>query len=66
MASLSVENDVAPSTFIDDGRYIPEEKLPDDTVLIVGGGPVGLVCAAVLSHFGIKSLLLERNETTTR
>jgi len=66
MAPLSVENDTTPSTYVDDGRDIPEEQLPDDTVLIVGSGPVGLVLAAVLSHFGIKSILLERNETTTR
>jgi FAD-dependent monooxygenase len=36
-----------------------------DTVIIVGGGPVGLILARVLSHHGVKSLLFERNETTT-
>ena len=38
MATLSVENDNLPA-FVDDGSAIPDEKLPDDTVLIVGAGP---------------------------
>ncbi|TVY40340.1 FAD-dependent monooxygenase [Lachnellula subtilissima] len=42
------------------------ETLPSDTVLIVGGGPVGLLLATVLAFYGVKSLLLERNETTTK
>jgi FAD-dependent monooxygenase len=39
--------------------------LPDNVVVIVGGGPVGLILARVLSHHGVKSVLFERNETTT-
>lgn len=35
-------------------------------VLIAGGGPVGLTMAVELAHYGVKSLLVERNETTTR
>lgn len=35
-------------------------------VLIAGGGPVGMTLAAVLAHFGIRSILVERNDTTTR
>ncbi|CZR52473.1 related to phenol 2-monooxygenase [Phialocephala subalpina] len=42
------------------------EILSDDTVLIVGGGPVGLLLATVLAFHGVKSLLLERNKTTTK
>jgi hypothetical protein len=42
------------------------ENLADDTVLIAGGGPVGLLLATVLAHFGVKSVLLERNKTTTK
>ena len=42
------------------------EALLDDTVLIVGGGPVGLLVASVLAFYGVKSLLLERNKTTTK
>lgn len=42
------------------------ELLEDDRVLIAGGGPVGLVLAKVLSSHGVKSLVLERNSTTTR
>ena len=34
-------------------------------VLIVGGGPVGLTLARVLASFGVRSMLAERNETTT-
>lgn len=43
-----------------------EVVLPEDTVLIAGAGPVGLLLATVLSHYGVKSVLLERNMTTTR
>ena len=42
------------------------EQLEDGCVLIAGGGPVGLVLATVLSSYGIKSVVLERNATTTR
>lgn len=40
--------------------------LPRGTVVIAGGGPVGLILARVLSYHGVKSVLFERNETTTR
>lgn len=42
------------------------ETLSHDTILIAGGGPVGLLVATVLAHYGVKSVLLERNATTTR
>lgn len=42
------------------------EVLPEDSVLIVGGGPVGLLLATVLAHYEIKSVVLERNESTTK
>jgi 2-polyprenyl-6-methoxyphenol hydroxylase-like FAD-dependent oxidoreductase len=35
-------------------------------VLIAGGGPVGMTLANVLAQFGIRSMLVERNATTTR
>jgi 2-polyprenyl-6-methoxyphenol hydroxylase-like FAD-dependent oxidoreductase len=35
-------------------------------VLIAGGGPVGLMLAIVLGHYGIRVMLVERNATTTR
>ena len=35
-------------------------------VLIAGGGPVGLTLAIVLGRFGIRTMLVERNSTTTR
>src|SRR5258708_10178350 len=35
-------------------------------VLIAGGGPVGMTLANVLAHFGIPSMLVEKNTTTTR
>jgi 2-polyprenyl-6-methoxyphenol hydroxylase-like FAD-dependent oxidoreductase len=43
-----------------------DEVLPMGTVLIAGGGPVGMLVAKVLSHYGVKSVLLERNKTTTK
>jgi len=45
---------------------IEEENLPNGTVLIAGGGPVGLLVATVLATYGVKSVLLERNKTTTK
>ncbi|KAF5026972.1 hypothetical protein F66182_1002 [Fusarium sp. NRRL 66182] len=41
-------------------------KLPDDTVLIIGAGPVGLMTASVLAYYGVKSVILERNQEPTR
>jgi 2-polyprenyl-6-methoxyphenol hydroxylase-like FAD-dependent oxidoreductase len=35
-------------------------------VLIAGGGPVGMTLALNLARYGVRSLLLERNPTTTR
>ncbi|KAM5353698.1 hypothetical protein ACJ41O_000348 [Fusarium nematophilum] len=40
--------------------------LPRGTVVIAGGGPVGLLLARVLSFHGVKSVLFERNKTTTK
>ena len=39
-----------------------EERVP---VLIVGGGPSGLLLSTLLSRFGVDSLLVERNPGTT-
>jgi 2-polyprenyl-6-methoxyphenol hydroxylase-like FAD-dependent oxidoreductase len=38
----------------------------DTPVVVVGGGPTGLVLASVLSCYGINCLLVERNTHTTR
>ena len=38
------------------------ESIP---VVIVGGGPVGLAAALELSRYGVRSLLLERHDSTT-
>lgn len=43
-----------------------EERLDEGCVLIAGGGPVGLVLATTLSYYGVRSVVLERNDTTTR
>jgi ribulose 1,5-bisphosphate synthetase/thiazole synthase len=42
------------------------ERLDQDTVVIAGGGPVGLILATVLAKYGVKSVILERNESTTK
>ncbi len=36
------------------------------SVLIAGGGPVGLTLALELRHHGVEALLVEKNPTTTR
>ncbi|MEE8470231.1 MAG: FAD-dependent oxidoreductase [Dehalococcoidia bacterium] len=33
-------------------------------VIVVGGGPGGLTCAALLAKWGLKTLLVDQNETT--
>jgi len=33
-------------------------------VIIIGGGPVGLTCGALLAKWGLKPLLIEKNEYT--
>ncbi|KAI2794200.1 FAD-dependent monooxygenase apdD [Penicillium oxalicum] len=42
------------------------ENLEPGTVLIVGGGPVGLITATTLAKYGVRSVILERNLTTTK
>jgi 2-polyprenyl-6-methoxyphenol hydroxylase-like FAD-dependent oxidoreductase len=38
----------------------------DAPVVIAGGGPVGMMLSLELAHHGIRSIVLERNLTTTR
>ncbi|KAH7085896.1 FAD-binding domain-containing protein [Paraphoma chrysanthemicola] len=40
--------------------------LEKDTVLILGGEPVGLVLAVALARYGVRSIVLERNLSTTK
>lgn len=49
----------------DNSHNLDEHILPDDTVVIAGGGPIGLFLARVLSFYGARSILFERNKTTT-
>jgi 2-polyprenyl-6-methoxyphenol hydroxylase-like FAD-dependent oxidoreductase len=37
----------------------------EPTVLVVGGGPVGLACALELAHHGVRSVVLERRVDVT-
>jgi FAD-dependent monooxygenase len=48
------------------GNLSETEILPENCVLVIGGGPVGLCLAMTLAYYGVKSVILERNETTTR
>ncbi|KAF4465947.1 FAD binding domain-containing [Fusarium albosuccineum] len=45
---------------------LPVRVVEDDTILIIGGGPVGLMTASVLAHFKVKSMILERNTEPTK
>ncbi|KAF4950236.1 hypothetical protein FGADI_8324 [Fusarium gaditjirri] len=47
-------------------RHDAVEHLDSETVLIAGGGPVGLLVATVLAHYGVRSVVLERNNDTTK
>jgi 2-polyprenyl-6-methoxyphenol hydroxylase-like FAD-dependent oxidoreductase len=38
----------------------------DTPILIAGGGPVGMVTAITLAHYGVRSYVIERNPTTTQ
>ena len=40
--------------------------MTDTNVLIVGGGPVGMTLACVLAQYGVRSILVERNPSTTQ
>lgn len=42
-----------------------ERRLPRDTVLIAGGGPIGLTLARVLAYYDVPCILFERNQSTT-
>lgn len=48
------------------GPDAAKEKLGDESVVIAGGGPVGLILATVLAKYGVRSIILERNDSTTR
>src|SRR5499427_1528641 len=41
-----------------------ERSMKDVSVLIVGGGPVGLTASILLSQAGVRSLLVERHPGT--
>ncbi|KAF7161691.1 hypothetical protein CNMCM5623_007178 [Aspergillus felis] len=45
---------------------MPAETHDPGTVLIVGGGPVGLITATTLAKYGVRSVILERDLTTTK
>lgn len=50
----------------DGSDTVIEESMAEDRVLIVGGGPVGLLTAVVLAFYGVPSVITERNSDTTR
>lgn len=46
---------------------MPEPPLPKQTgVLVIGGGPVGLVVSGLLSRRGVRNLVIERRRETRR
>ncbi|KAH7095541.1 FAD-binding domain-containing protein [Paraphoma chrysanthemicola] len=42
------------------------QHLENNAVLILGGGPVGLLLAVALARYGVRSIILERNLSTTK
>jgi FAD-dependent monooxygenase len=45
-----------------DRRHVPDEA----AVLVVGAGPVGLITSLQLAKHGIRNVLIERNNDTTK
>jgi 2-keto-4-pentenoate hydratase/2-oxohepta-3-ene-1,7-dioic acid hydratase in catechol pathway len=43
----------------------PGGQMEKTSILIVGGGPVGMTIANDLAHRGVRSILIERNPVTT-
>lgn len=57
----------APNGINGHAQFQPTVELLDhDCVLIVGGGPVGLVLSTTLASYGVKCIVLERNQSTTK
>lgn len=63
---INIAMDTKPVPSGKDAKVETNEVLADDCVLIVGGGPVGLLTAVVLAFYGIPSVIIERNSNTTR
>lgn len=55
-----------PVNLLQQESDVSSSKTIETQVLIAGGGPVGLTTAIELAHFGVQSILVERNATTTR
>lgn len=55
-----------PDTMSATGKSEVVHAVGDDYVLILGGGPVGLMTAAVLAFYDVKSVVLERNSEPTK
>lgn len=47
------------------GQSVTPAALPVARVLVVGSGPTGLVAASLLGHYGVPTLLIEQNATTS-
>ena len=47
-------------------NFLHKSDMTDTSVIIAGGGPVGLMLALELDYHGVDAILLERNESTTR
>lgn len=55
-----------PSPIVLELTKLRKAIAPETPVLIVGGGPSGLILALQLARHGIRCTLVERNENTTK
>lgn len=66
MALIDSTDDASRCSSADSKQSLQHGKLPESTtVLIVGGGPVGITSAIAFARYGMECVILERHATRT-